>query len=274
MAQVGYRDISCRFMRQVRLLREFDPGRGVSIATLEYEYAPGHVVPDHAHGSDQFIYALGGVMQVYSDQSVWLIPPTFAIWVPARTRHRIRMTTAVSMRTLFVRSGLVKRVDRNCAVLSVSALLRELALETVRIGQLRRSNPEHCALRDLTALQIARATAVQTEVQMPREGRALAAATMILNTLADSPSIQAICSKTGVSTRTLQRLFKKDLGVDVATWRRHVRLTRALEFLITGRSVKEIACIVGYKQASAFVASLRRVFGVTPKIWAQTLREK
>lgn len=261
-------------MRQARLIRQFDPGCGLSIATLEYEYEPGHVVPEHAHGSDQFIYALAGVMQVYAGQSMWLIPPTFAIWVPARTCHRIRMTTAVSMRTLYIRSSLVNRVDRNCAVLSVSALLRELALETVRIGQLRRSNREHCALRDLIVLQIARATALQTEVQMPREERAHIAATMMLNTLGDSPSLQAVCNEAGVSTRTLQRLFKKELGVDVATWRRHVRLTRALELLISGRSVKEIAFLVGYKQASAFVVSFRRVFGVTPRIWAQTLREK
>lgn len=259
-------------MRQTAIIRDFDPERGISIATLAYEYPSGFLVPEHAHGSSQFIYATRGVMEVHSDQSVWLIPPSFALWVPAHTHHRIRMPTAVSMRTLYIRPGLVKRAEPRCAVLSVSPLLRELILETVRIGQLRLRNREHCILRDLTTLHIDRATPIPTEIRMPHDSRARNVATRILHSLIESPSLQTLCNEVGVSTRTLQRLFTNDVGIDANSWRQQVRLTRAVELLVSGSSVKQVAFSVGYTQPSAFVASFRRVFGLTPKIWTKRVR--
>src|SRR5277367_6495445 len=139
-------------MRQGEIIRKYDPKRGVSVATLAYEYTPGFKVPEHAHGSDQLIYAIRGVMEVYSGQSMWLIPPHFALWIPARTFHRIRMPVAVSLRTLYFRPGTVSR--STSAVLYVSPLLRELIVETVRIGRLRTRDHHERALRDLTVLNL------------------------------------------------------------------------------------------------------------------------
>src|SRR5271154_5435279 len=139
-------------LRQSKVLTEYDPKRGVSIATLAYEYPSGFKVAEHAHGSDQLIYAISGIMEVSSDQSMWLIPPHFALWIPARTSHRIHMPGPVSMRTLYLRPGLASALSRGCAVLHVTPLLRELIVETVRIGQLRMRNHHERALRDLLIL--------------------------------------------------------------------------------------------------------------------------
>ncbi len=56
-------------LRQQNSLTEYDPGRGVSIATLAYEYPAQWRVTEHAHGADQLIYAASGVMEVSSEQS-------------------------------------------------------------------------------------------------------------------------------------------------------------------------------------------------------------
>jgi len=167
-------------MRQSDVLTEYDPGRGVSVATLAYEYASRYQVAEHAHGSDQLIYAIDGLMEVSSEQSVWLIPPQFALWIPAETRHRIDMPGPVSMRTLYLREGLSARSEPRCAVLHVSPLLRELIVEAVRAGQLRMRDRYESALRDLLIAQIQRATPIPTFVTLPREERALAVAQAIL----------------------------------------------------------------------------------------------
>ena len=67
-----------------------EPGRGVTVSSLAYEYPAGCLVPVHAHLSDQLIYATRGVMEVMVRQSYWLIPPQFALWIPSNTCHRIR----------------------------------------------------------------------------------------------------------------------------------------------------------------------------------------
>jgi AraC-like DNA-binding protein/quercetin dioxygenase-like cupin family protein len=254
-------------MRQDKIVREYDPKAGVSVATLAYEYTAGFQVPEHAHGSDQLIYAIRGVMEVFSGQSVWLIPPHFALWIPARTFHRLRMPGTVSMRTLYFRPGLVSRFSSGCAVLHVTPLLRELIVETVRIGQLRVRNHNECALRDLVILHLTNASSAPIFVTLPTERRALLVARAVLENPAQSKTMQMLCADAGVGVRTVQRTFQTDVGTDFDSWRRQVRLTMAVELLVSGYSVKEVAFAVGYRQPSAFVEAFRRTFGSTPKAW-------
>jgi len=209
-------------------------------------------------------------MEVSSGQSMWLIPPHFALWIPARTFHRIRMPGAVSMRTLYFRPGLVSRLSPGCAVLHVTPLLRELIVETVRIGQIRTRNHHERALRDLTILHLTNASPAPIFVTLPIEKRALSVARAVLDDPAESKPLKILCADAGVSVRTIQRAFLKDVGTDFDLWRRQVRLTKAVGLLVSGCSVKETAFAVGYSQPSAFVETFRRTFGTTPKAWAVT----
>jgi AraC-like DNA-binding protein len=175
------------------------------------------------------------------------------------------------MRTLYIRSGLVAESGLACAVLGVTPLLRELVVEAVHIGRLRLRNPEHCALRDLILLHIRRSNPVPTHVMLPQDPRALSIALRIIEHPADLQPVRRLCAQAGVGVRTLQRIFVNDLGVDLNTWRRQVRLTKAIELLVAGGSVKQVAFAVGYRQPSAFVSAFRRTFGASPKAWVDQL---
>jgi AraC-like DNA-binding protein/mannose-6-phosphate isomerase-like protein (cupin superfamily) len=258
-------------LRQSEVLTEYDPKRGVAVATFNYEYPSRFHVGEHAHGSDQLIYAVSGIMEVSSGQSVWLIPPHFAVWIPARTRHRIHMPGPVSMRTLYLGTRLAARLDPRCAVLHVTPLLRELIVETVNIGQLRIRDRYECALCELLIRQLQKASPMPTFVTLPQERRALAVAQAILLNPAEPKSMAALCSEAGASVRTIERAFRKDVGTNFESWRRQVRLTKAVELLVSGYSIKEVAYTVGYCQSSAFVEMFRRTFGTTPKAWILAL---
>jgi len=258
-------------MRQREILTEYDPKRSVSITTLAYDYAAKHTVPDHAHGSDQLIYATSGLMEVSSDHGTWLIPPQFALWIPARTFHQIHMPGQVSMRTLYLRPDLAARPEPHCLVLHVKPLLRELIIEAVNAGQLHRRNREECVLCDLLILQLQKASPVPICVAMPRERRALAVAEATLRNPAESRSMASLCSEVGVGARTIQRAYLKDVGTSFESWRRQVRLMKAVELLVSGYSIKEVAGMVGYCQPSAFVEMFRKTFGTTPKAWVLSL---
>jgi len=258
-------------LRHSTVLTEFDPTRGIAIATLAFDYPSGFEVLEHAHGSDQLIYAISGLMEVSSGQSVWLVPPHFALWIPSGTRHRIHMPGPVSMRTLYLRAGLAERTEPHCAVLHVTPLLRELIVETVRLGQLHVRNRVDSALRDMLIFQLQRASPVPTFVTLPREARALAVAQAILRNPGESKAMAALCAEAGVSVRTIERAFRRELGTDFESWRRQVRLTKAVELLVSGSSIKEAAYEVGYCHSSAFVEMFRRTLGSTPKAWISSL---
>jgi AraC-like DNA-binding protein len=252
-------------------ITEYDPRRGVSVSTLAYEYPRGYQVPAHSHGSDQLIYAIGGVMEVSAGQSVWLIPPYFALWIPARTTHSIRMPGVVSMRTLYLRRGLATGMPSTCAVFHVTPLLRELIVEAVRLGQLRTRNRLHCSLRDVLLSRLLAATPTPTSVTLPRDPRARAIADAVIGNPGERRTFAELCAACGAGVRTMQRLFPREVGSDFEVWRRQVRLMKAVDLLVAGRSVKEASAAVGYRQPTAFVQMFRAVLGTTPKAWIQAL---
>ena len=257
----------------VKLVRENDPGRGVSISTLARQYPRGSSVPPHAHGSDQLVYASHGVMQVSSGRSMWVIPPQFCIWVPARTLHRIRMPEPVSMRTLYLRRGIAP-LPSVCRVLPVGHLLREIIFEIVRLGHLRIADRSECALCQVLVRELEQASPLPTEIALPRDQRALAVAHAVIDGLAVRKPLASQCASAGLSVRTLERIFRREVGTDFETWRRNVRLMRAVELLVSGSSVKEAAFDVGYQQPNPLVALFRQTFGKTPKSWISTLNRR
>lgn len=259
-------------MRHDDLLHEYDPPAGVSVSALAWEYPSGEQVPEHAHGSDQLIYATAGIMEVASGESVWVIPPEFALWIPAETPHGIRMDGAVKMRTLYFRPGVVAQGPGGGAVLHVSALMRELILEAVRLEQLRIDNQYECSIRDVLVHHLMQATPAPTFVTMPKDARARAVAQAILGSPAESTTLADLCADAGVSIRTVQRIFRNEVGIDLDSWRRQARLTKAMQLLMAGASVKEVSLAVGYGQPSAFVQAFRRLFGATPRAWVASLR--
>jgi AraC-like DNA-binding protein len=146
-----------------------------------------------------------------------------------------------------------------------------LILEAVRIGRLRARNSAEYALRDLILLHVSKATSVPTQITLPQSSTALRVAQAIVSNPNLPSPLKSLCAEAGIGVRTLQRTFQKEVGIDFASWRQQVRLTRAIELLTSGASVKEAAFAVGYRQPSAFVQIFRRHFGLTPKVWIDSL---
>jgi AraC-like DNA-binding protein len=254
-------------------ITKYDPQPGVSIATLAYEYPPDFRVPEHSHGADQVIYAIRGVMEISAGQGFWLIPPHFAVWIPARTTHSIRMPGAVSMRTLYLRPGLASRLPGVCTVLNVTPLLRELIVEAVRLGHLRARNTLHCALRELILAELYNASSVPSFVTLPTDRRALAVAQAVMSNADASRSLSTLSAAAGASVRTVERIFRREVGLSFDSWRRQFRLMKAIELLVGGTTVKEVAFAIGYRQPSAFVEMFRETLGATPKAWVSSLKK-
>jgi AraC-like DNA-binding protein len=65
----------------------------------------------------------------------------------------------------------------------------------------------------------------------------------------------------------MERIFQREVGMTLESWRRQVRLMKAVELLVEGCPVKKVAAEVGYRQPSAFIELFRQTLGVTPKAW-------
>lgn len=74
-----------------------------------------------------------------------------------------------------------------------------------------------------------------------------------------------IANYLGLSRRTLERMFKRQLGMTPAHKYLEIRLERARLAMLRGsRSLDEVAQSVGFVSSSHFIARYRRLFGKTP----------
>jgi transcriptional regulator GlxA family with amidase domain len=147
----------------------------------------------------------------------------------------------------------------------------ELIVEAVRIGKLRKRTRLHVALSDMVIAQLDKASPIPTSVTMPKDPRARALALTVVDNMTEHRSLPQLCLSVGTSVRTMQRLFRREVGSDFEFWRRQVRLMKAVELLVSGRTVKETSFAVGYRQPTAFVGMFRAILGATPKAWVQAL---
>jgi AraC-like DNA-binding protein len=70
-----------------------------------------------------------------------------------------------------------------------------------------------------------------------------------------------------MSERTLARRFEAELGMSLRSWRRRLRLFKAIELLGGGFGVTRTAMEVGYGSASAFVYAFRTETGCSPQAY-------
>ncbi len=70
-----------------------------------------------------------------------------------------------------------------------------------------------------------------------------------------------------MSGRTLARRFEAELGMSLRSWRRRLRLFKAIELLGGGLGVTPTAMELGYGSTSAFVYAFRTEMGSSPQAY-------
>ncbi|AHC34702.1 AraC family transcriptional regulator [Pseudomonas fluorescens] len=225
-------------------------------------YHNDEVVHAHCHAEAQLIHGVSGVMLVSTAQGSWLVPSGHALWVPAGTAHEIRMAGDVHMRTLFLAPDAEPELGRVCQVIEVSALLRELIVAATLIaGQ---NSPRMQAMIELIRMELLTAPVVAMHVPVPAEARLARLCTHFIRNPSDDSSLQAWADILNMSTRTLSRIFQRELGMSFGEWRKRARLALSLKLLAQGVSILEVALEHGYQSPSAFSAMFRRAMGYPP----------
>lgn len=251
-------------MSQKRQDVEVCPALPNPVTTLTYEFVADHEIPQHLHPEHQLIYACRGVMTVRTSEGTWVVPPQRAVWIPAETPHGITMHGAVSLRTLYVKPRLV-RLSRNCCVVNVSPLLRELILHACTFPSLQRRVKAQAHLIDMIVDQLKIMEISPLQLIHPTDPRAARIAEALSNDPGDSRSLEAICERAGASKRTIERIFETETGMSLGQWRQQLRLVRSLRLLAAGEKITRVALESGYSTPSAFIAMFRKALGTTPR---------
>ncbi|MEO7113271.1 MAG: helix-turn-helix transcriptional regulator [Polyangiaceae bacterium] len=234
------------------------------VTTLTHDYANGHFVERHLHDQDQLIFAVNGVMTIETPQGLFVVPASRAVWVPAHTVHSIRMAGAVHMMTIYLKPRITRQLPRDCHVVNVSPLLREIVIHICAMGTLTAHKKSDAPWLAILLEQLGRAKLIPLEVALPRDERALRVAQAVMKDPSDRRSLATLCKKSGASKRTIERSFQHETSMTFGRWRQQFALLHAIRRLAAGDNVTTVALEVGYATPSAFIAMFRRALGKTP----------
>jgi AraC-like DNA-binding protein len=227
-----------------------------------------HFFPEHAHHWNQMVYAISGVLTVAVEGHSFVISPEQAVWLPTGLRHRVGSLLGAEFRSLWIADEVGRGLPKNATVFSVAPLLKALIVEVAAIEGEEDRDGYASRVTDLILDQLRRAQPLPGALPWPRGGSAL---TVLCEALyadpADPRGPEAWGRELGMSERTLGRRFEAEVGMSLRSWRRRLRLFKAIELMGGGLDVTRTALELGYGSTSAFVYAFRTEMGRSPQAY-------
>jgi AraC-like DNA-binding protein len=226
-----------------------------------------HFFPEHAHGWNQMVYAISGVLTVTVEGQSFVISPEQAVWLPTGLRHRVGSLLGAEFRSLWIADEVGRGLPENPTVFSVTHLLKALIVE---VTEIEREDHDGYAGRvtNLILDQLRRVRPLPGALPWPRGGSSLMALCEALYAdPADRRGLEEWGRELGMSERTLTRRFEAEVGMSLRSWRRRLRLFKAIELMGGGLDVTRTALELGYGSTSAFVYAFRTEMGCSPQAY-------
>lgn len=250
--------------------RRIAAARGAVFAVAS-DYPDKMTVPPHRHIRDQLLHALSGVVLVSTAAGRWIVPPEYALWIPAGCEHRVEMLGAVRMRSVYLRAGAVQLTGDAPRVLGMNALARALLVEAMEIAD-RPAPPRRDALiAELLLVEISRLSAQPLVLPMPADARLMRLCRGFIAAPSARAPLDEWATRAGMSRRSLSRHFRRETGLTPDQWRQQACIFAALPRLIEGDPITHLALDLGYESPAAFSTMFRRMLGRSPRAYSQTL---
>lgn len=228
----------------------------------------------HFHDVHEIEYACRGMVEVTTEAGHYLLPPHQAAWIPAGLRHQTTLHAGAQTLAVLFDPGLVPAAGDRVRVIAVSALLREMMLYSARWPVSRtESGPDADAFFQALGHVVAEALDDERPLNLPATADPLvtAAANYTLSHL-DRVTVSDVARATGVSERTLRRVFSTRLGMSWRSYLLRARILRSMALLAQpDRSVLDVSIAVGFDDVGAFARSFARHCGETPSVYRRRI---
>lgn len=246
-------------------IRVTDAAAARGVVPRRVRYADGHRVGSHWHSHGQFLFAVAGTMAVRTPRRAWIVPPSRALWLPARTVHAIEMHGLVDMRTLYFDAEAAAGLPTDCVVLEVTPLARELVVRVAALAGPVAADSDDALMLRLLQAEIRRLPPCALDLPLPESPELRRLCEQVLAELGATGASAQQAQTLAISARTLYRRFLAETGLTFTRWRQQARLMQAVQRLVQGEPVTTVALDLGYDSPSAFSAMFRRALGMAPR---------
>ena len=260
---INYREKDIMIKPLDEFLVEIDEGDWMVLSSAT-DYPENWLIEPHAHEKHQLIYAIEGVMVVYSALNQWTVPPSRGIWMPSGQSHSIRCVGSVKMRSVFVRPTPFLDLPSETKAVSISTLLSELIKVSVDITTPYDLNSREARVMRLILDELTTLPTLPLHLPQPADPRIKIVCSTLQRDPGDGSTLSDWSVRLNLDEKTIQRLFNRETGMTFGQWRQQARLLLALERIAVGEKIIDVAGELGYDSPSAFTAMFKKQFGKTP----------
>lgn len=241
---------------------QFDPDRLNACVIGIYADVGKHDSGMHQHKKGQLLFAPKGCMSFALDNSMVILPPTKAVWIPPLTQHRAMMTNVVAYRSLYFDDKTFE-CPNDIVMIEVNELLKAIIDKMARWEW---DTPKN-EMKNTTALFWEEFYAAQRhsfQLPLPTNHRFKKFREQLMQDAFVVPSLTSVADFIGASTKTVTRLFKAETGMSYQDWKLQWRLLKAIELLSRNMQVNDVSHWLGFSSDSAFIAFFKKQTGQTP----------
>lgn len=218
----------------------------------------------HAHPRAQLLYATTGVMKVVVENQIWVVNPLQGLWLPSYIEHQVDFQKDVTLYSVFIDSSLTNTLPQSSFSFDISCFLKELLFKIISFGSVENFSDSQRRIMDVFLDEIKEIRPGATFLPMTNHPKLKTVVEALMNDLSSKSKIAYYADLISMSSKTLSRLFAKELGMTFSDWRTRLKLLEAIKRLGEKQSVKEIAFDLGYEDTSAFIFMFKKNLGQTP----------
>ncbi|MDK1389376.1 helix-turn-helix transcriptional regulator [Sinorhizobium sp. 8-89] len=226
-----------------------------------------HYFPEHSHTWHQLVYAISGVLTVYTEKESFVITPDQAVWLPTGVVHRVGSLLGAVFRSLWIADEAGANLPKIPTIFMMSPLLQALIVEATGLEAQEDKDGYSSRVTTLILDQLVRVQPLPSALPWPKSPPLTALCEALYLDPTDDRSPEEWGEALNISPRTLARRFNTELGMSLRSWRRRLRLFRSIELLGGGLGVTQVAMELGYGSTSAFVFAFRTEMGSSPQAY-------
>ena len=252
-------------IRTYRMAQQYGYQLDPSIPIIGYtEMVTNEMCISHSHPRGQLIYATTGVMNVVVGNHIWVVNPLQGLWLPGNVEHQVTFQKDVSYYSVFIDPSVMEGLPLKSFSFDIPMFLKQLVFKIISFGTEGNLTASQNRIIGVFLDELALIQPSATFLPTTNHERLQKVVDLLMNDVASKNTIDYYAEISFMSTRTLSRLFIKELGMNFSDWRTRLKLLEAIKRLGEKQSIKEIAFNLGYETTSAFIYMFKKHLGKTP----------
>jgi len=225
-----------------------------------------HQTKPHSHLTGQLYLLDSGMISCSSKDKRWSITPNCVGFIPPMIEHNATSWGKMTGWSLYLPKSWCQLLPTEICMLHCNELMLAMINRIVTFNGTTEFTAAQIRMFEVLIDEIKQSEIINSLLlPYPTDPRLIKITQGIWHDPNDTKTQLEWANWAGISIRSLSRHFIRETGMTFCHWKQLAKVMLSLEKLSQGLSINEIAYSLGFSDASAYIASFKAIFGVSPK---------